>query len=301
MARRCYDLPSLTSLAAFEAAARHSSFTLAAEELNVTPGAVSRQVKALEEEIGQSLFERKPRGLGLTDAGNELAAVLSRSFQEMARTLTGLRQSGKPESVTVATTTAFAALWLMPRLGAFWREHQAITINHLISDDPHDPRLGRADLRLGYGFGPQPDEVGIRLFSDRLYPVAGPRFAAALGKVGLDVLAGLPLIANDSGNRDWIDWGEWLDLAGYMPRKLNLRRFNNYIIALQAAEDDQGVVLGWHRLVAPLIEAGRLVRMTTTELASPLAYHASWSADRPLGAAAEALKAWLVGLAQEEV
>ena len=162
--RRYYDLPSLTALASFEAAARHLSVKAAAEELNVTPGAVSRQIKALEAELGLALFTRLHRGLALTREGEELAGVLARGFGQVALLLRDFRGRSQGRNVTLGSSNAFASLWLMPRLGAFWRAHPEITVNHMISDRAADLRVPEVELRIRYGGGASAGEEAERLF-----------------------------------------------------------------------------------------------------------------------------------------
>ncbi|MCB1435523.1 MAG: LysR family transcriptional regulator, partial [Alphaproteobacteria bacterium] len=138
MIRRHHNLPSLNALAAFESAARHLSLTRASEELNVTPGAVSKQVKLLEEQIGRPLFVRLHRALQLTQDGEVVAAAMQDAFERVAATLQQVSMSGGARSVSIGTTMAFAQLWLMPRLGTFWNAHQDIIIDHVISDRTQD-------------------------------------------------------------------------------------------------------------------------------------------------------------------
>lgn len=294
MSRRGKDLPSLGSLAVFEAAARHLSFQEAAREFNVTPGAVSRQIKALETELGCALFLRVHRGVRLTSEGEALSGAVGEGFAQIAVACRRLRERQQRPSVTLGATTAVAALWLMPRLGAFWREHQDIVVNHVISDAARELAGPGIDLRIRYGSGRWPGEDAARLFGDRLYPICGPGFAERMMGQELDTLIQQPLIQLQGVDPDWTDWEDWLRLAGLRHGPLDLRRFNNYAIALQAAQDDQGIALGWHSLVAPLIAAGKLVRLWDVEVPAPGAYYVTWDGRRPLGPEAETLKAWLI-------
>ncbi len=294
MVKRSYDLPSLTAMAAFEAAARHLSMKRAAEELNVTPGAVSRQIKALEGDVGCALFLRRPRGVELTGEGETLYAVLSRSFSQIAETYHRIQGKGRAVSVTIGATTAFASMWLMPRLGGFWRAHQDITINHVISDDTRELRGAAVDLRIRYGEGAWPDEVSQTLFGDRIYPVCGPGFARShKAKTPADLLE-LPLLQLSGVDPGWTDWQGWFRRLGVTEKPGTIRSFTNYVIALQAAQDDQGLALGWHSLVAPLLAEGRLVRPIPQEIAAPGAFYVTWNAGRELTPEAEALRAWLI-------
>lgn len=297
MVRRYYDLPSLTALAAFEAAARHLSLKRAAEELNVTPGAVSRQVKALEADAGCALFLRRPRGVELTEEGEALYATLGRSFGQIAETYHRLQSTARTLSVTIGATTAFASMWLMPRLGAFWRAHQDITMNHAISDNPKELRTAAVDLRIRYGDGVWPDETSLLLFGDYLYPVCGPAFAAEAEVSKPEDLLALPLLRLSGVDTNWTDWEEWLRRAGVAGKPRSGRSFTNYVIALQAAQDDQGVALGWHSLVAPLVAEGKLSRLGDVEIPAPGAFYVTWNASRDLSPEAVALRDWLVAQA----
>jgi DNA-binding transcriptional LysR family regulator len=136
MVRRYYDLPSLTALAVFEASARHLSFKQAAAELNVTPGAISRQIKAIEDELGVPLFVRLGTGVTLTTAGEDLYGVLASGFSRAADIVRTIKRGDRSKNVTLACTDAFATMWLIPRMPDFWTRYSDIAVDHLISDDP---------------------------------------------------------------------------------------------------------------------------------------------------------------------
>ncbi len=298
MVRRSYDLPSLTALAVFEAAARHVSFKRAGQELNVTPGAVSRQIKGLEEEMGRRLFERVHRGVRLTAEGEAFYVVLARSFSGMAEAYHRIRSQDRKRSVTLGASSAFASLWLMPRLGKFRRDHADVNINHVVSDNPRDLRLSQVDLRVRYGGGTWPDEDARLLFPDRIYPVCGKGFAKTYRKAaGEGALAGLPLLQPDGAESDWMSWEEWFGRLGLAADDLRVSTFNSYIVALQAAEDDQGLVLGWHSLVAPLVKSGRLRRLSDLEMPAPSAFYLTCNRNRAISTEAEGLRRWLLAQA----
>ena len=297
--RRYYDLPSLTALASFEAAARHLSVKAAAEELNVTPGAVSRQIKALEAELGLALFTRLHRGLALTREGEELAGVLARGFGQVALLLRDFRGRSQGRNVTLGSSNAFASLWLMPRLGAFWRAHPEITVNHMISDRAADLRVPEVELRIRYGGGAWAGEEAERLFGDRILPVAGPEFARKHAEMTLEGLAELPLLHMRSENVEWTSWAEWFRRLHLRPPPLSGQVFTNYSVMLQAAEEGQGVALGWERLVAPMIQAGRLCPVSQAHIDAPDHHYLTWDDSRPLSEEAEVLKDWLLARARE--
>ena len=296
MVRRFYSLPSLIALAAFEAAARHLSLTKAADELNVTPGAISKQVRMLEEELGISLFLRRHRALELTREGETLAAALREGFERMSSTFRQIKSLGGQAVATIGSTMAMAHLWLMPRMGAFWNRHHDIVVDHVISDHPHGLDRPDVDLRIRYGDGEWPDEQSAKLYDDRIFPVASPAFAKAYPVGSVTDLAQLQLLSVEGIDWTWTTWSEFLREVGHTDRHVNVRRFNSYVIALQAARSGQGVTLGWESLVAPLIEAGNLVRVTDAEIAAPQSYFVTWSARRPLSAQAVMLRDWLLSL-----
>jgi DNA-binding transcriptional LysR family regulator len=298
MVRRFYKLPSLNALGAFEAAARHSSLSFAAAELNVTPSAVSKHVTFLEQELGVPLFVRGHRSMRLTAEGEQLYRSLSESFAGMAAAFEAIKTSRTARTVTVGCTTAFAQMWLMPRLGNFWRAHQDIVIDQVVSDRSQDLRRSEVDLRLRYGDGSWPEETAIRLFGDTIFPVASPDFARKHKVKDPAELLGLPLLEVISQERGWTEWGEWFDSVGVSARRIKTRRINNYVIAWQAAMDGQGIALGWQTLVGPMLEARKLVRLTKAEMLPTEATYVTWSAHRPLSAEATVLRDWLMAEAK---
>ncbi len=274
MVRRPYNFPSLNGLAAFEAAGRHMSFTEAASELNVTPGAISKQIKQLESEVGVRLFVRLHRALDLTAEGAALLASLRESFQHISETLQGLDPARRVKTVSIGTTSAFAQFWLMPRLARFWKEHQDIVVDHVISDRGHDRWSTRVDLRARYGTAPFPDEgEAHKLFDDRIVALASPAFLAGRKIAELAELAAQPLLSVEGVDWTWTTWADFFRANGAKPGRLNIRRFNSFVIAVQAARDGQGIVLGWERLVAPLIKDGSLVQVGEFGMPAPDSYY----------------------------
>ena len=296
MVRRYYSLPSLSALAAFEAAARHLSLTKAAEELNVTTGAVSRSVRALEDELGSPLFLRRHRAVELTREGETLAQALRESFERMSSSYRQIKSFGGQAVVTIGSTMAMAHLWLMPRMGAFWNQRPEIVVDHVISDHPRGLDRPDIDLRIRYGSGDWPDEQSAKLYDDRIFPVASPAFARAYPVQSVADLAQLQLLSVEGIDWTWTTWPDFLREIGHPDRRVNVRRFNSYVIALQAARSGQGVALGWASLVSPLIEAGNLMRVTDSEIAAPQSYFVTWSSRRPLSAQATVLRDWLLSL-----
>lgn len=293
MVRRYYDLPSLTALAVFEACARHLSFRLAAGELNVTPGAISRQIKALENELGVHLFSRVASGVELTSAGEDLYAVLSSGFSRASEVVRTIKRGDRLRNVTIACSDAFATLWLIPRMPEFWAHHPEITVNHLISDNAREYRRAEVELRIRYGFGFWANEIAQLLLTETIYPVCGVEFAAAHPNATAADLVDLPMLHVDWVDPDWTGWDEVLQRAS-IPHGATLgRRFGKFTVALLAAQANQGVALGWDRLVRPLIEEGKLVRFTDLVLPATGGYYLTWNENRVISQAARDLADWL--------
>lgn len=176
MARRFYNLPALSALSAFEAAARHQSFKRAAQELSVTPGAVSHQIKSLETETGITLFSRVHRGVELTEEGERLFRAVRGAFLDISGMIEALRGIAPPLGVTVGATTAMSSLWLTPVISQFWRAHPEFRVNQVVSDTLE---FGRQLPELVVSYGPVRDAgfSGKQLFRDDLIPVCAPTLA----------------------------------------------------------------------------------------------------------------------------
>lgn len=294
MTSRHYRLPSLHALATFEASARHRSLKRAADELNVTSGAVSRQIKALEEELGTALFDRTQFALSLTAEGELLHDVLRDTFGRLSDTIGTIRLGHQQQQLTVACTHAFAKCWLMPRMNQFWQRCPDVCVNHLISDDGRDYMRAHVDLRIRYGFGAWPDETATKLFDDVLYPVAASALAQRYPDAVAADLPKLPLLHVDWVDPDWTGWDDLLR-RGKVPRSgLVGRRFSNFDVALQACKDGQGIAVGWHRLFGDLVVAGDLVRFTDLTVPAPGGYYLTWTSDARLRSPAAAFRQWLL-------
>ncbi len=294
------DLPSLTALRTFESAARLESFKAAAGELNVTAGAVSRQVKTLESDLGTPVFERRHRGVVLTAAGRELFQALASSFGAIAGCIDDIRAELMGRHVTIGTPLAFAHYWLVPRIGGFWAQHDVV-IDQVNSDREGELLTSRLDFCLRYGTGGWAQEDGTYLFGDVLYPVASPGILEGPGwRYPLEALSTMTLIDVVGVSPSWTRWREFLARAeaGWEARKQ--RQVTNYIIAVEAARSGQGVALGWHRLIAPLVERGELMPVSDVAIPATGHYYLNWRRGLALNSGAEAVRDWLVATAQAE-
>lgn len=271
MPKRPYRLPAMSALVAFEAAARHDSFTLAARELNVTPAAISHQVKALELDLNCPLFQRHHRGVSLTESGAYLLLALQRGFETMAEATDQLRHRALSASVTIGVTTAVSSLWLTPKLAEFWKTHGDVSVAQIVSDTGE--ALNQCDLSIRYGIVPPQGPKHQVLFHDRLMALGSPAFARAHRVESVQDLAALPLIHFDTYVEGWTDWQSWFQALGHTGPIRQSHRVNNYLIALQAAGDDMGAVLGWVGLARPYLETGQLVPLLTAEVSPQETFH----------------------------
>lgn len=293
MARRYFDLPSLTGLQAFEAAARLSSLKLATTELNVTSGAISRQIKALETELGVPLFIRTGRGMRLTPEGAELYNTVAAGFSRIADVAREIKRGDQSRNVTIATTDTTGSMWLVPRMPEFWRRHPDVTIDHQLAENIRNFRPEEVQIRIRHGVGDWTNSVKELLFDEWIYPVCSPDFAARHAGATVADLPKLPLLDIDWVAPDWITWEQALLQGGVSNRSFRARRLGKFSLAMQAAAADQGVALAWHRMVGPMLERGELVRLTDFVFRAPGTYYLTWDRAQQLSVAAELLRGWI--------
>ncbi|EPX76666.1 LysR substrate-binding domain-containing protein [Salipiger mucosus] len=268
---RPYDLPSMTALVCFEAAARNLSFKAAASELNVTPAAISHQVKALEAELSVPLFRRQHRGVDLTETGAYLFVALQRGFEGISDAVGEIRGPAETEDVIVQATTAVSAFWLTPQIAAFWQTRPEIVVSQIVSDIAAPS--GRADLSIHYGTMPADDPDCRLLFHDEIVAVGTPTYARAQGIASVEDLLPAPLIHMQADETDWTGWPDWLGALGWPPPGGRRIAVNNHMIALQLARDGAGAVLGWTGLIGPLLDSGELVQLVPERVPSPQVFY----------------------------
>jgi len=298
------DLPPLDALRAFDAAARHLSFTRAAEELFVTQSAVSKQVIALESALAVRLFERKTRALALTTAGERLQRATGIAFAELRRAAGELRGGDEP-TVTLATTQAFASFWLIPRLADFRRRHPGIDIR--ISADTRlvDLERGHFDAAVRYLQDRNAPATALRLFGDTVLPVVSPAFLKKSGKPLAKPadLAHHVLLAyeDEDQRRPWLSWPVWLEMAGVPAlRPAGSIAFNQYEPTIRAALDGQGVALAMLALVSDLLDQGKLVAPLPQRFSNPRSYYLLLADRAAANPAVDAFRLWLADQVQSD-
>jgi len=263
-------LPALNALKAFEAAARHESFTKAAQELNVTQGAVSHQVKALEAELGLRLFDRERQRLVITEAGKAYLEVVRDAFDRLAAGTERLLQRRRSGVLTVTTSPNFAAKWLVHRLGRFAESQPGIDLR--VGAALHHVDFARedVDVAIRHGDGRWPGLHVTRLCVEELFPVCSPNLIKGRSTLREPAdLAHHTLLHLDDAQ----DWARWLEAAGVSG--IDLSRgpvFSERSMAIDAAIGGQGVALARSALCAWDLLAGRLVRPFTFALKVPYAY-----------------------------
>lgn len=291
------SVSSMTSLAAFEAAARHGSFTLAAAELGVTQAAVSRQIRRLEDDLNAPLFLRSHRKVALTAQGQLLATVMTEAFGRVAETIEAIRHPVADDTVIVGATLAFSHFWLVPRLSAFRAAHPTIKLRLISEDASFDLRDGRLDVAVRYGEPPFGDARSLASLPDRVFPVCSPRLEGS-GEASADPgrVVALPLIGLDMSEPAWLSWSRWASMIGLTEAPMRTAlRFNHYTDAVYAAINGEGVVLGWQRLISGLLADRRLIRLTEGAAVPSESYHVLWPVGRRPSLAAERFTDWLVG------
>jgi len=275
-------LPPLNALRAFEAAARHLSFTRASEELFVTQAAVSHQIKALEDWLGFRLFHRMGRGLRLTEEGHDYLPVLRDAFDDIENATARLMRAESEQRLTMSTTDSFAAGWLVQRLKRFRAKHPDIDVRVTTTDTPVDFARSDVELSIRYGTGPWPGTETIPLFTEEIFPVCSPKLVEGAHPLREPKdLRHHTLLHDDMP----VTWGNWLKAVGI--EDIDAERGPSYMrsnFVIQAAIDGEGVALGRSRLVARELDEGRLVKPFELSLPSSFSYFVVYplaSKDRP--------------------
>jgi len=274
----------LETLRAFDAAARTGSFSAAAEKLNLTHGAVSRQIAKLEGWLGLKLFERGARGVSLTIEGNRLHIRTSEAFALIAAQSDRWVEPRGSAVVRLTSIPSISGLWLMPRLSAL--ENGTTRLRVILDVDIRQADLANEgfDLSIRCGSGRIPERVSLQLFEEHLFPIASPELAGRIGEGEPARLLQYPLL-NDS---DASGWRAWLGQFGmdYRPRPQD-RRFEDYNLVLDAAAYGLGIALARPPLTERQLEAGRIVAVDGRSVLNPVSYWLDRPAGRPRAAAAE--------------
>jgi len=256
-------LSSLDLIRGFVAVGRRMSITLAAQDLCLTQSAVSRQIHALEDQLGVKLLVRGYRSIAFTPEGERLFRSADGAVQQLQDVMGELRNAGALRPVTLTSTIGITGLWLLPRLVRFQRLHPGVDVRVSANNRLSDLRNEGMDLAIRYTTPELAPPGARRLFGETLGPVAHP----ALGLKALRsarALARLTLLEFDDPRYPWLQWRDWLSAMGWGEAKPRaFLHFNQYDLVIQAALAGQGIALGRLALIQPLLDEGRLVPIET--------------------------------------
>jgi LysR family glycine cleavage system transcriptional activator len=284
-------------LRAFEAAARALSFKDAAEELGLTPTAISHHIRLLEDHCGVKLFRRRPRPLALTPAGEKLLPGLRTGFDTFAAALSSIGPTKNDAPLRVTSTNAFASHWLVPRLGGWRADHPDVPLSVIGTDRVVE--LHEADFAIRYARSPPP-HARRELFRDRHYPLCSPTLVAGGGPIGSPAgVSQYPLIQYDWFANDRLspNWKRWFDAACSEPQPLTIAfSFREEAHAIEAALAGQGVTLCSDVVVADELASGALVKAFDFGLPG-YAFYPVFAPDHPRRETLEAFVHWLRGMA----
>jgi LysR family glycine cleavage system transcriptional activator len=283
------QLPNFAALRAFEAAARHQNFSRAADELHLTHGAISHQVRALEEELGRALFVRNGRQVSVTADGRAFAQVLGRAFADIGAAAELLRPGRARKRLTISAVPSFAARWLAPRLGRFIDQHPDTEVVLHSVGQLQDLAREEVDVGLRYGHGHYPGLVVERLMGDSFYPAVSPRYNGARLPATPQDLQHATLLRSDE------PWVDWFRVAGvHLPEPSGGLMFKDLSMLIRSTVDGNGVALVRHVVAMQEIASGELVRLFDIEMPSSRDYFFVC----PPGALAkpqvQAFRAWLL-------
>ena len=294
-------LPPLNALRAFESAARHLNFSRAADELSVTPGAVSQQIQNLEDYVGVALFKRTPKGLLLTDPAQTALPALREAFDRLAEAASMLTAAVDGRRLTVSVAPSFAAKWLVPRLGKFEALHPQVDVWVSAGMELVDFASGEIDLAVRYGTGRYPGLEVIRLMQETVIAVASPKLLEAHPLDALQDLADQVLLHDGSPDADesFPDWTMWLAARGVKGVDgARGPRFNQSSLVIEAAVGGRGVALAKRTLAQADIDAGRLVAPFQIATAVDFAYYVVHPKAKGRLPQVKAFVAWLMAEAE---
>lgn len=269
---RQFRLPPFSSLTAFEAAARHGSFTLAARELNVSQPAISRRIAVLEADLGTPMFARDIRPLKLTPSGKRLLETFQASMGVLEDEIQKLRNTHTGNAITIGASSCFASFWLLPR----WPKLQAAFPHHslrLLTGDIVN-EAEKLDIRIEFS-AKRREHVG-RILEEKVFCVSSPAYLQ--GRTHMYSLAEISkqhLISLDDKQNRWYSWKTWFAELGQdvEEEKLKTTYLDDYSLVIDAVLVGQGLALGWDGLLDPLLRSGALVRVSEEMVQSPRGYH----------------------------
>ncbi|HEV2503124.1 MAG TPA: transcriptional regulator GcvA [Mesorhizobium sp.] len=289
MARK---LPPLNALPSFEAAARHLSFSRAADELNVTHGAISRAVKNLEDQLGVQLFERATRSVRLTAVGEPYARAVRDVLDQLAIATASATSRHSNTTLNVSTSDGFAGKWLVPRLYRFHRAHGDIDVRVSTTGKLTNFRGDGIDIAIRYGTGDYPGLASEFLAGEEVFPVCSPKLLEGAHPLHEPEDLRHHTLIHDGYPIDWATWLASAEVEGVDPR--SGLTFDSASFAVESAVQGEGVVLGRTMLVAADLASGRLVRPFEHALKSLSSFYVVYLPDAIRQRKVRAFRDWLL-------
>jgi DNA-binding transcriptional LysR family regulator len=290
-------LPSASALVVFEAAGRHENFSRAAEELAMTQAAVSYAVRTLESQLGVPLFHRRHRAVALTETGARFHADVSAGLARIQKSAEQIRAKGRESNVTLSASSAFASMWVLPRIPKLREDLPDIDLR--IHASVRDLELDEEGIPLGIRGGDPaawPNYHAALLAPEVVNAVASPAFIESHGMPKTFAeLAQLRLIHLEEPARVACDWKEWFESAGYeyRPQSRPLT-INDYVLVIQAALAGEGVALGWQHLIERQMASGALVPVSPHVFETGSDFYVVWPRSRELSQPARKVRDWLL-------
>ncbi|MCQ9617676.1 LysR substrate-binding domain-containing protein [Paenalcaligenes niemegkensis] len=268
-------LPPFKALLSFEATARLASFTRAANELHVTQGAISRQIALLEEFLSTTLLDRTTRSVNLTKTGEEYLVAVQKSLQPLVQATAEITHWKGKQQVTIATSTALASMWLIPRISDFNALYPDIELRIVAHDNPLETQLHDYDLAIYYFRTPPLQGQSTPLHSEEIVPVCSPGYIEQHGPINsLEDLANHTWLHLDESLTHWITWDDWFSKQNLTPlrpkRRINI---NNYSMVIQAALSGQGIALGWKNLIDSYLQSKSLLPVINQTLCTSYKFY----------------------------
>ncbi|MFT4439067.1 LysR substrate-binding domain-containing protein [Caballeronia sp. 15715] len=294
-------LPPLSTITAFEASARLMSFTRAGEELSLSQGAVSRQVKTLEDRMKVSLFNRRHKEIQLTRAGAIFQQSVQQSLDAMRRAVAVIEKLDQ-ETITVAATPSLASFWLMPAIMDFHTEHPNVDIRVVARNTQVDLWREPIDLAIQTGDGHWANVVSFKLFEEVLFPVCGAQYLENRSLDSIHDLQASDLIELDEDTSVYSTWDGWFELAGLRTGSMKKAlTFSNYDLTYRAACSGKGIALAKSHLVPKEARGTNLVRPIDISLKTGMSEYVAYSACEELSASAQAFLSWLINYSKGSV
>ncbi|MEI7282753.1 LysR substrate-binding domain-containing protein [Pectobacterium carotovorum] len=293
MARKL-QLPPLQVLVVFEAAARHGNFTAAGNELSLSQPAVSQRIQLLENLLNTPLFERRHRGVELTESGNGLYQIVRSCLNDISEQLERTRY--QRSTLRIDTDMGFASYWLLPRLNDIQALIPGVEVQISTSPNDYNFRDNNAHLAIYFGSGNWPGTQAQRLFPEDVVPVCNQNLIDEIGaNPSPDKLLEYPLIKlPETYPQRWLTWEDWFRQYQVISQQHTASRtFNAYSLVIQAAIEGQGIALGWRPLIDSFLASKQLFRCGP-EMRTERGYYLISASGKPSSAQQEKVKAWLL-------